>query len=268
MANHFSMKIATVEKVIEETKRIKTFILDLETRAVPGQFGMFWIPGVDEKPMSLSYINGSMGFTVLKIGPFSSKMHEIREGDRIGVRAPMGRGFKLKGERIILVGGGVGVAPLAPLAERAVEQGMDVTAIIGAMTAGELLFVDRIRRAGAEVLLATDDGSAGFKGFTTDVLRELLEKNVYDQCYACGPEIMMVKVMEQTRDKGIQTQVSLHRYFKCGVGLCGQCAMDDTGFRVCKEGPCFRDKEMEKTREFGSYWRDATSRRIPLWGKK
>ncbi len=262
------MKIATVKKVIRETERIKTFILDLETRAMPGQFGMFWIPGVDEKPMSLSYINGSMGFTVLKMGPFSSKMHEVKEGDRIGVRGPMGRGFKLKGERIILVGGGVGVAPLAPLAEKAADQGMEVTAIIGAMTAKELLFVDRIRNAGAEVWLATDDGTAGIKGFTTDVLRELLAGDTYDQCYTCGPEIMMVKVMDQTREKGIPTQVSLHRYFKCGVGLCGQCAMDDTGFRVCKEGPCFRDKDMEKTKEFGRYWRDATSRRIPLGGKK
>ncbi len=262
------MKIATIKKIINETKRIKTFILDLETRAMPGQFGMFWLPGVDEKPMSLSYINGFLGFTVLKIGPFSSKMHEVEEGDRIGVRAPMGRGFKLTGEKIILVGGGVGVAPLAPLAERAVEEGMEVTTIIGAMTAGELLFVDRIRSAGVEVWLATDDGSAGVKGFTTDVLRGLLRDNTYDHCYTCGPEIMMVKVMEQTREKGIPTQVSLHRYFKCGVGLCGQCAMDDTGFRVCKEGPCFRDKEMEKTKEFGSYWRDATSRRIPLGGKK
>lgn len=262
------MKIATVKKVIEETERIKTFILDLEARAMPGQFGMFWIPGVDEKPMSLSYIDGSMGFTVLKMGPFSSKMHEVKVGDRIGVRGPMGRGFKLKGERIILVGGGVGVAPLAPLAERARDRGMEVTAIIGAMTAKELLFVDRIKDAGAEVWLATDDGTAGIKGFTTDVLRELLGENTYDQCYTCGPEIMMVKVMDQTRDKGIPTQVSLHRYFKCGVGVCGQCAMDDTGFRVCKEGPCFRDKDMERTKEFGRYWRDATSRRIPLGGKK
>lgn len=262
------MKIATVEKVIRETDRIKTFILDLETKAVPGQFGMFWIPGVDEKPMSLSYTNGAMGFTVLKMGPFSSKMHEIKEGERIGVRAPMGRGFKLKGHKILIVGGGVGVAPLAPLAEKAREQGIDVTAIIGAMTARELLFVDRIKKTGTRVLIATDDGTTGVKGFTTDVLRELLKKETFDQCYTCGPEIMMVKVMNQTREKGIPTQVSLHRYFKCGVGICGQCAMDDTGLRVCKEGPCFRDKEMEKTKEFGRYWRDATSRRIPLGGKK
>jgi dihydroorotate dehydrogenase electron transfer subunit len=262
------MKIATVKKIIQETERIKTFILDLKTSAVPGQFGMFWIPGVDEKPMSLSYVNGSLGFTVLKMGPFSRKMHEVREGARIGVRGPMGRGFKLKGEKIIIVGGGVGVAPLAPLVEKARAQNIEVTAIVGAMTAKELLFVDRIRSSGAKVFLATDDGTAGIKGFTTDVLRELLSEGTYDQCYTCGPEIMMVKVMDQTRKRGIPTQVSLHRYFKCGIGICGQCAMDDTGFRVCKEGPCFRDKEMEKTKEFGSYWRDASSRRIPLGGKK
>jgi dihydroorotate dehydrogenase electron transfer subunit len=262
------MKIARINKIIKETERIKTFILDLKVKAVPGQFGMFWIPGVDEKPMSLSYTNGNMGLTVLKLGPFSKRMHELRVGERIGVRAPLGRGFKLVGEKLLLVGGGVGVAPLAPLAENALAMGKEVTAIIGAMTAKELLFEKRIRRAGAEVLIATDDGTAGKKGYTTDVLREVLKKETFDQCFTCGPEIMMVKVLQQTKEKGIPTQVSLHRYFKCGVGVCGQCAMDDTGYRVCKEGPCFRDKEMERTREFGRYWRDASSRRIPFGGRR
>lgn len=262
------MNIARINKIIRETERIKTFILDLKVKAIPGQFGMFWIPDVDEKPMSLSYTNGNMGLTVLKVGPFSQKMHELRVGEHIGVRGPLGRGFKVAGDKLLLVGGGVGVAPLAPLAENALAEGREVTAIIGAMTAGELLFEKRMKKAGAKVLVATDDGTAGVKGYTTDVLRKVLEKDTFDQCFTCGPEIMMVKVMNQAKATGIPTQVSLHRYFKCGVGICGQCAMDDTGFRVCKEGPCFRDKEMERTREFGKYWRDASSKRIPFGGKK
>ncbi|MBI5253133.1 MAG: dihydroorotate dehydrogenase electron transfer subunit, partial [Euryarchaeota archaeon] len=84
----------------------------------------------------------------------------------------------------------------------------------------------------------------------------------------CGPEIMMLKVLQQTKEKDIPTQVSLHRYIKCGVGICGHCVMDETGFRVCKEGPTFRDKEMEKTIEFGKYWRNASGTKIYFGGKK
>ncbi len=262
------MKIARITDIINETERIKTFILDLEVKAIPGQFGMFWIPDVDEKPMSLSYTNVNMGITVLKLGHFSQKMHELRVGDRIGVRGPLGRGYKVTGDKLLIVGGGVGVAPLAPLAESALAKGREVTAIIGAMTARELLFEKRMKKAGARVLVATDDGTAGHKGFTTDVMREVMKEETFDQCFTCGPEIMMVKVMNQAMEKGIPTQVSLHRYFKCGVGICGQCAMDDTGFRVCKEGPCFRDKEMARTREFGKYWRDASSKRISFGVRK
>jgi dihydroorotate dehydrogenase electron transfer subunit len=262
------MNITQITDIINETKRIKTFILDLEVKAIPGQFGMLWIPGVDEKPMSLSYTNGNMGVTILKLGPFSQKMHELKIGDRIGVRGPLGRGYKVIGDKLLIVGGGVGIAPLAPLVENALEAGKGITAIIGAMTSEELLFEKRMKKAGAEVLVATDDGTAGHKGFTTDIMREILKKETFDQCFTCGPEIMMVKVMDQTRERKIPTQVSLHRYFKCGVGICGQCAIDDTGFRVCKEGPCFRDKEIEKTREFGRYWRDATSKRLSFGVRK
>lgn len=262
------MQVAKIKKIIQETPRIKTFMLDMNVEATPGQFGMFWIPGLDEKPMSLSYTSGLLGITVLGLGTFSSKMHEMKEGDLLGVRAPLGRGFNLQGKKILLVGGGSGTAPLAPLAEKALKEGRRVTAIVGALTNAELLFVERMRSAGAEVLLATDDGTAGVKGFTTDVLGEVLKEKSFDQCFTCGPEIMMLKVLQRTKEKDIPTQVSLHRYIKCGIGICGHCAMDETGFRVCKEGPTFRDKEMDKTIEFGKYWRNASGTKIFFGGKR
>ncbi|MFH1773850.1 MAG: dihydroorotate dehydrogenase electron transfer subunit [Methanobacteriota archaeon] len=262
------MQAAKIKKIIQETPRIKTFMFDMEVDATPGQFGMFWIPGLDEKPMSLSHTSGLLGVTVLKLGPFSSKMHKMKEGDLLGVRAPLGKGFNVHGKKILVVGGGSGIAPLAPLAEKALKEGKRVTAIVGALTKAELLFVDRMRNAGAEVLIATDDGTAGTKGFTTDVLREVLKEKSFDQCFTCGPEIMMLKVLQQAKEKDIPTQVSLHRYIKCGIGICGHCVMDETGFRVCKEGPTFRDKEMEKTIEFGKYWRNASCTKIYFGGKK
>lgn len=262
------MQVAKIKKIVQETPRIKTFMLDMEIVATPGQFGMFWIPGLDEKPMSLSYTSGLLGITVLKLGPFSSKMHEMKEGNLLGVRAPLGKGFNVRGGKILIVGGGSGVAPLAPLAENALKKGREVTAIVGALTKAELLFVNRMRNAGAEVLTATDDGSAGVKGFTTDVLREVLKEKSFDQCFTCGPEIMMLKVLQQTKERDIPAQVSLHRYIKCGIGICGHCAIDGTGLRVCKEGPTFRDKEIEKTVEFGKYWRGASGEKIYFGGKK
>jgi dihydroorotate dehydrogenase electron transfer subunit len=262
------MNIGRIIDIINETDRIKTFILDIGTKAIPGQFGMFWLPGVDEKPMSLSYTDGKMGVTILKLGNFSTKMHELEIGARIGVKGPLGRGYKIKGDNILIVGGGVGNAPLAPLAETALAAGKKVTAILGAQTAREILFEKRIKKAGAKVLVATDDGTAGHKGYTTDIMMEILKNESFDQCFTCGPEIMMVKVLLQTKEKKIPAQVSLHRYFKCGIGICGQCAMDNTGIRVCKEGPCFRDKEMDKTEEFGKYWRDGASTRLYFGAKK
>ncbi len=256
------MQVVEIKKIVRETKRIRTFFLDLDVNAIPGQFVMVWLPGVNEKPMSASYTKGDLGITVLRLGDFTRRLFELSEGDLLGIRGPMGRGFKIYGDRLLLVGGGVGVAPLAPLAEEALRDGKEVTAIVGALTASELLFVDRLKRAGARVLISTDDGTAGRKGFTTDVLAELLEEESFDQCFTCGPELMMAKVLEITRSKRIPTQASLHRYFKCGIGICGQCVLDGTGLRVCKEGPTFRDKELRRSHEFGRYWRNAAGQKI------
>lgn len=261
------MQIADIREVRKETQRIKTIILDMDVSAIPGQFVMVWIPGVDEKPMSVSYTSGYLGITVLELGEFTQRLCDMKVGNKLGIRGPMGRGFKIYGDRLLLVGGGVGTAPLAPLAEEALADSKEVTAIVGSLTARELLFAERMSKAGARVLVSTDDGSAGRKGFTTDVMKELLEEESFDQCFTCGPEIMMEKVLSLTKDKGIRAQASLHRYFKCGIGICGHCVLDGTGLRVCKEGPTFRDKELERSHEFGSYWRNASGQKIYFKGK-
>ncbi|MFQ5815014.1 MAG: dihydroorotate dehydrogenase electron transfer subunit [Candidatus Hydrothermarchaeaceae archaeon] len=256
------MVMAKIKDVKAETNSHKTFILDAKVDAIPGQFVMVWIPGLDEKPFSLSYVKGDMGVTVLKLGPFTTEMHTLNEGDMLGVRGPFGRGFKISGDKILIVGGGCGVAPLAPLAEIACNRGKDVTAILGARTASEVLFSERIRKAGARVIITTDDGTAGLKGYTVDALKDLLKEEDFDQCCTCGPEVMMARVVEQTHGK-IPTQASLERYFKCGIGICGQCVLDEAGLRVCKEGPVFRYKELIDG-EFGKYRRDASGAKIPF----
>ncbi len=255
------MVMTRITEIKAETDNHKTFMFDTKTNAISGQFVMVWIPGFDEKPFSLSYAKGDMGVTVLKLGPFTSRMHGLEVGAKVGIRGPFGRGFKITGDKILIIGGGCGIAPLAPLAEEACKNGKDVTTIIGAKSSKDVFFAKRLEDVGARIIITTDDGSAGMKGFTVDALRSLLKEEDFDQCCTCGPEVMMIKVLEQTWGK-IPTQASLERYFKCGIGICGQCSIDEGGLRVCKEGPVFRDKELVNG-EFGKYRRDASGARVP-----
>lgn len=258
------MDVHTVEikEIIMETKNIKTFRLDLDLPARPAQYVMLWVPGYDEKPLSISYPGKDVGITVLKKGPTTKRLHEMKPGDLLGVRGPFGRSFKVTGKKIIVVGGGVGMAPIAPLVDKAVEKGSDITVIGGAVTKAELLFMERVEDAGAKLIITTDDGTCGRKCFTTHALEEELAAEKYDECFTCGPEIMMLKVLETAKKHNVPTQVSMERYFKCGIGICGVCVVDDGGLRVCKEGPNFRDVEIEKFKDFGKYARDASGKKV------
>jgi len=252
--------IATkIVEVIEEAPDIKTFIFDFKGKAIPGQFVMVWLPDIDEKPMSLSYVK-KFGITVKRVGEFTEKLHELEEGDSIGFRGPYGRGFKIEGGKLLFVAGGIGIAPIAPLVEEATREGREATVVIGARTKNELIFIERMKATGAEVILATDDGSTGIKGTVIDAL--MLRKENFDQCFACGPEKMLIKVLEYAKARKISTQLSLERYFKCGIGICGSCALDDKGLLVCRDGPVFYDYELDG--EFGKYKRDASGRRIKI----
>lgn len=256
------MRTVQIVKVAEETPNIRSFFFDLDINPVPGQFVMAWIPDCDEKPMAVSHNSKLKAITVLKRGEATSKLFEKKAGDWIGIRGPFGKGFDITGKRLVVVGGSIGMAPLAPLTELALSRGKKVTAVIGARTKSGLLFVDRLKKAGAEVIVTTDDGSEGIHGVITMGLESALESKTFDQCFTCGPEGMMSEVLKMAREQGIPAQASLERYFKCGIGVCGSCVIDDSGARVCVEGPVFTDKELENSPEFGSYKRDPSGKRI------
>ena len=250
------VKMAKILEVREENARMRTLILGADMSAYPGQFAMLWLPSVNEKPFSFAYCEeGKIGFTVAKVGAFSEKLCQLKPGDSVGIRGPFGNGFKPKGNKIAIVGGGCGTAPLGFLMEKLAKSGKKVFFIIGARTKSELLFAERARSAGAETIICTDDGSEGRKGFTTDALAELLEKEQIDAVCTCGPEIMMKKVLAICEGKGVECLASLERWMKCGFGVCGQCAID--GFLVCKEGPVFNSAKLRRMKEFGSLKRDA-----------
>jgi len=266
------MRIARVLKIVRNTPTTSTiyFLDELCASARPGQFVMVYVPGLEEIPMSLSTIrpDGLASITVKAVGETTRALQEIGPGDELGIRGPFGHGFELAGRRPLLVGGGTGMAPLMPLAEVMASSGLSPRLIIAAKSREDLLFLDRALRALGEenVLVATEDGSMGFKGLATELASEELSKGSYDALYACGREAMLVALLEIALEKGLRVvQLSLERLVKCGMGLCGHCALGP--YRVCSDGPVF-DLAMlthpAVRAELGRFWRDECGKLMPI----
>ena len=254
-------RMVKIEAIVEENPLVKTFRFRDGVPAEPGQFYMVWVPGVDEMPMSISYTGDMKGITVHRIGGGTGALHAMKEGDFIGIRGPYGRSYKLEGRRVLMVAGGTAVASLAPLAEKAAENGMHVVFALGARDREKLVFTERLKES-ADLHIATDDGSAGYHGFVTDLARDLMENSDFDMVYACGPEIMLYYFFRTTQEMGVRVQFSLERYMKCGIGICGSCAIGP--YLVCRDGPVFTEKEIFNMPEFGNYMRDAAGRKVGL----
>jgi dihydroorotate dehydrogenase electron transfer subunit len=244
-----------IQEVISEAPTVRTFRLDRDLDPAPGQYVMVWIRGVDEVPMSFS---GPDTITVQSVGEATQALFQFSAGDSLGLRGPLGNGFILRGKKILLIGGGVGTAPLAFLGEQARSQGLEVASLIGFRSRDDLVFESRFEALG-DTYITTDDGSAGIHGRVAEGLKglNLLE---YDQIYICGPEMMMWDIISRTREHAGKTQACINRYFKCAAGICGSCCLDPGGVRVCVEGPVIMaDRLLES--EFGRY------RRGPSGGK-
>jgi len=246
-------EMARIKRIADENLYIKTFFLEKRLDASPGQFVMVWIPGLDEKPFSLSYIGDKTAITVEEKGLFTKSLFKMKEGDYIGIRGPYGGAFTPK-SRSCVVAGGCGTAPLSPLIEKLKEPFV----IIGARSKDRLIFRERFPNA----KITTDDGSLGRKGFVTDVVEKTLRERKFDVVYTCGPEIMMKKVFDICEHHGIECQASLERFMKCGFGVCGQCEIN--GFRVCKDGPVFSSEHLRKMKDFGKEARLKSGKKISV----
>ncbi len=262
-------QVVTIREVHAESRTISTFVLDAAVPgAEPGQFVMLWIPGLDEKPMSIACPD-PLTLTVDCVGPFTTALHQRKVGSLVGWRGPYGHGFRVHHDRhALLVSGGCGVGPMYFLAARLLGEGIRVTVALGARTALDLPYVARFEALGVELLVATDDGSRGARGFVTTLAAEWLDRresqpdHAPPAVYACGPEAMLVAVCRMCRERGLPGQVSIERYMKCGFGICGQCAMD--GLLVCQDGPVFPVEQLDGVRDFGQAHRTATGRRLPI----
>lgn len=260
-------KYLSVAAIADETPQVKTFFFNFSLGSKPGQFVMLWLPGVDQKPFSVSYDDGQrFGLTIFKRGPMTEKLFGLKLGARLGVSGPYGRGFSLKDRtRYLMVAGGYGAAPLAFLAEEAVKlEGVAIDFLMGAKSRDHLLFEERLSRIKNLTLhIATEDGSKGYRGLITDRLPNLIRA---DSCQklvvTCGPELMEKKVLDICNEYNVDGEFSLERYLKCGFGVCGQCAVDDLGLCLCAEGPVVSRETVNQIKEFGKYHRDKAGGKI------
>jgi len=220
--------------------------------AVPGQFAMLrcgeGLERVLRRPLSIHDVHGQhVAFLYRVMGPGTEWLSR-RERDVIDVMGPLGRGFSVGdgSRKLLLVAGGIGVAPLRFLAEKAVAAGKEVTLLMGARSSAELYPVGLLPR-GLNVQVATEDGSRGEKGLVTVMLPRFASG--VDQAFACGPEAMY-RGLRDEREKlqsGMPVQVSLEARMGCGMGACLSCSVKTRhGMRhVCKDGPVFDLDEID-----------------------
>jgi dihydroorotate dehydrogenase electron transfer subunit len=257
----------------EEAENIRTFVFRGTLNAKPGQFCMLWIPGVDEKPFSIAKdSDGEIWLTICRVGRETEKLFELSKGDKVGIRGAYGHGFTileplssdsstLQKPHAVLVGGGYGTAPLHFTATQHSHNNADVTMIIGARSENLLIWTDRCEKSGFQTLIATNDGSRGVKGFTTDVLSDILMTEKIDMVQTCGPEKMMKVIAEMCVKQNIPCEVSIERYMKCGFGVCGQC-VTESGEKMCQTGPCVSAEKALSYPDFGMYHRGPEGQKI------
>ncbi len=219
----------------------------ISRKAKPGQFVIIRLHEKGERiPLSLADINpdkGTISLIVMAVGKTTTEMSTFNANDEIlDICGPLGQPTHIeKYGRVILVGGGFGVAPLYPIARSLKEAGNEVVVIMGARSKDLLIYENEMQQACDKVLITTDDGSKGTKGVVTTALKQELEQNGANMIMAVGPAIMMKYVSETTKSFGIKTFVSLNSIMIDGTGMCGGCRVSVGGKTrfACTDGPDF-----------------------------
>jgi len=255
-----TMRSYPIRRIISHGSDLKSFYFDPVFESLPGQFVTLWLPDVDEKPFSISEATDeSIELSVKAVGPFTRRLMECKEGEYLGLRGPFGHGF-MPVDHALLIGGGIGFAPIRYLSRHMDRLGMPHILLIGARKKQDIIFQPELIRE--RVFCTTEDGSWGRRGLVTDELECLLESESVSCIYAAGPETMLVRIIEIAEAHDIDFQLSFERYMKCGIGICGQCCMDGSGIRVCIEGPVIDRKEVRNITEIGLPHRNATGLRV------
>ncbi|MCL6447434.1 MAG: dihydroorotate dehydrogenase electron transfer subunit [Armatimonadetes bacterium] len=283
-----AVEILQQEKLTADCFRISLICPQIAGSARPGQFLHVKInPGLEpllRRPFSVHAVNRETGEIALLyrvVGRGTRLLAQKRKGDSLDLIGPLGRGFDLPaaGQRVALVAGGIGIAPLYFLLQTLAGAGNSPDVLLGARTAQELLLVRKVQelvnggvlkeqlsikkgRPGSHngslstfpgrVMVATDDGSCGHRGPVTDLLAGLLAEEKVEMVYACGPAAMLKVVASLLERYGVDGEVSLEERMGCGIGACLSCVCKTRGGnrqdfsyrRVCLEGPVFKARDV------------------------
>jgi len=232
------------------SENVKLF--DVEAPLVAKKFkaGQFLIVKIDEKgeriPLTIvdtDKENGTIRIIFQEVGKSTKKLGLLNVGDMIqDVIGPLGKPAEIKKfGKVVCVGGGVGVAPLYPQAKALKKEGNEVISIIGARNKDLIILEEEMKSVSDRLYITTDDGSYGRKGFVSDVLREILEKEKIDRVITIGPAIMMMVTARETKPYNVKTIASLNSIMVDGTGMCGACRVSvggETKF-ACVDGPDF-----------------------------
>lgn len=204
-----------------------------------GQFVELSVPGFYlRRPISVAdSADGVLTLLVKEAGEGTKKLRTVKSGDTVDALTGLGNGFDLNAEKPLLVGGGIGCAPLYKLAKDFAAAGVRPTAVLGFRNAAEVYYAEEFARF-CDLVIATDDGSAGVRGNAVSAAEGI----DFDRFYACGPQVML----RAAAQKLVYGQVSLEARMGCGFGACMGCSIKTTkGYaRVCKEGPVFEAEEV------------------------
>lgn len=186
---------------------------------------------------------GSITLVFQVVGKSTAELSDLKKGDHIhDLVGPLGKSTHVeKLGHVVCIGGGIGIAPLHPIAQAMKQAGNKVTSILGARTKELLIMEEELGKASSEVVIVTDDGTYGKQGFVTNALEELISSGKPDLVVAIGPAIMMKMVCKVTKSHGIPTVVSLNTIMVDGTGMCGSCRVSVDGRMrfVCVDGPEF-----------------------------
>jgi sulfite reductase subunit B len=254
---------AEIEDIIEETYNIKTFVVRPSKPIVfkTGQFVEVTVPGAGEAPFTPSSSpqeTEKMELTIMSAGSVTGILHNMQKSDKIGIRGPYGKGYPLdefKGRDVLIVGGGVGLAPLRSLIFSLFNnlgEYKKVSLRYGARTPRDIVYKDSLAKwkDKIEVVLTVDKGEARWKGnvgLVTTILDDLRKINITEAvAVVCGPPIMMKFVTFKLLDKGFAPKdiyLSMEKNMSCGLGMCGHCRIGP--YHACKDGPVFKFEQLK-----------------------
>lgn len=256
-------RVIYVEESGARTVRAVLASPEIARRARPMQFVMVKVrEGSDpylRRPFGISQIDagaGLVGITWDIVGRGTSIMAGWEPGQKVSLLGPLGNGFlpdavpSASRRRLFIIAGGTGLAPMGPLAEKALALGWEVALFHGARSADFLLDTSSFAAMGCPVTLATDDGSLGARGFVTEVAAGALRSaGSGDVAVACGPAPMIAAAKPVCAEAGVPLYVSLEQRMACGTGLCKGCAVkaanEDKYYHVCSDGPVFRADDVD-----------------------